>query len=409
MKAMPCAYFLRGALIASCIALLPALAVFCGGCRAMEEADDEAKMNDDNPPKHANTHRAPLLGYSIDYDAPAKTYRLLRHNDEETDPPAEQRRAPVVVQTGTLDECQAALIAGLKEKYGTGHPNLPFFTLGGKQFWADLFVYGDWRIQENVYTQHCRLLDPKDIRRAWGSYQACRVAFEEYRIERDLSLSSRHLVVLVHGIDRSKDIMTPMVDAIEDAVYETARINYPSTRRSLDEHAAQVEQLLNNLIDVDTVSFVTHSMGGLVIRKALSRKAEWRKRIKLGRVVMVAPPNQGARMAELLKGFLPYKLIYGPSGQSLVGDVAAGLPEPPCSFGIIAARRGDEDNDGYNPLIPGDDDGLVGVEETKLPGADDFTVVHANHVSVIKNTDAIKAIVSFLKTGKFDDRTENND
>ena len=43
-------------------------------------------------------------------------------------------------------------------------------TLGGKVFWGDNFIYAGWRIQENVVTGHHRLLDPDDVRQAWGTY-----------------------------------------------------------------------------------------------------------------------------------------------------------------------------------------------------------------------------------------------
>lgn len=51
-------------------------------------------------------------------------------------------------------------------------PNIPFPTLGGKQFWTDRYIYSGWRIQENVITGHSRLLDPGDMRRCWGAFAA---------------------------------------------------------------------------------------------------------------------------------------------------------------------------------------------------------------------------------------------
>lgn len=48
-------------------------------------------------------------------------------------------------------------------------PNIPFPTMGGKIFWDTLAEYGGWRVQQNEITKHCRVLDPKNIRRAWGT------------------------------------------------------------------------------------------------------------------------------------------------------------------------------------------------------------------------------------------------
>ena len=60
------------------------------------------------------------------------------------------------------------------------------------------------------------------------------------------------------------------------------------------------------------MNFVTHSMGGIVVRTYLNKYQP----DHLGRVVMIAPPNQGAYLADLLGNWLPYKLIWGPPGSS---------------------------------------------------------------------------------------------
>ena len=51
-----------------------------------------------------------------------------------------------------------------------GEPDpFPMPTLGGKQFWADELFFHQWRIQRNVFTGHCRLLDEHDLRHASGT------------------------------------------------------------------------------------------------------------------------------------------------------------------------------------------------------------------------------------------------
>ena len=51
-------------------------------------------------------------------------------------------------------------------------PNVPFPTMGGKVFWNELAECKGWRLQKNMITQHCRILDPDDVRRAWGGDDA---------------------------------------------------------------------------------------------------------------------------------------------------------------------------------------------------------------------------------------------
>ncbi len=47
-------------------------------------------------------------------------------------------------------------------------PNIPVKTMGGKVFWNDLAQSNGWRLQQNMITHHCRILDPNNVRRAWG-------------------------------------------------------------------------------------------------------------------------------------------------------------------------------------------------------------------------------------------------
>ena len=57
-------------------------------------------------------------------------------------------------------------------------PNIPFPTMGGAVFWNDLAEFKGWRVQENQITHHCRVLDPDDIRVAWGGYDAMMQSFQ---------------------------------------------------------------------------------------------------------------------------------------------------------------------------------------------------------------------------------------
>ncbi len=331
--------------------------------------------------------RQPVLGYSIERQIGGELHRLVRVDGGRS-----------VLVTGTLDACEAGLAETLRERFGKGYPNLEMPTLGGMQFWGDVFWYAGWRIQENVYTGHCRLLSPSDERHAWGSAQACRAAFEKLRHEREIELEHPHLVVLVHGLGRTRQTFAPMRDALRAAGYSVAAVEYPSTRRSIDEHADGLSALLDGLDDVETVSFVTHSLGGVVVRKALARESAWRERMELGRVIMLAPPSRGSQVARALVDFVPFRKIAGPSGVELGGELE-NLPPPPCPFGIIAAARDGER--GWNPLLEGADDGVLAVNETELEGASDFLVVHGLHSFLMQAPPVVEGTLAFLELGRF--------
>ena len=73
----------------------------------------------------------------------------------------------------------------------SGRFNLPMPTLGGRQFWADCQFFRGWRIQKHVYSGHYRLLDPSDIRRAWGTLEECRQALALEKETRQLPRSDQ--------------------------------------------------------------------------------------------------------------------------------------------------------------------------------------------------------------------------
>ena len=278
-------------------------------------------------------------------------------------------------------------------------PNIAMPTLGGKQFWADAYVYAGWRIQHNIYTDHYRLLDPENVRRAWGEYIACKDVFDDIRLKKKIAPSSDHLVLLVHGIARSTGTFSVMQQALFEVGYDAVAISYPSTRATIEAHAEVLERILNNLEETTTVSFVTHSMGGLVVRQLLSTQSAWQERIKVNRVVQIAPPNQGSAVARWLEDIHLYKLLYGEAGLQLTPNGVSRLPTFQHPFGIIAGGKGNAD--GYNPLLAGDDDGTVRVQETVLDGATDFITVPEIHALISNSPLTIKSTISFLKKGCF--------
>ena len=298
---------------------------------------------------------------------------------------------------GPLKEAEDFMLEELKQRHGTGYPNLPLWTFGGRQTWADVYFYAGWRIQKNVYTGHHRLLDERARRQAWGSYEACRTVFEKQRVKENISPEHTHLVIIVHGLFRSRFHMSELTAAIKEAGYEAAAIDYPSTARSIGDHGRQLKKLILNYENADTVSFVTHSMGGLVVR-SLFGEENWQRHLSPHRLVMIAPPNQGAEVARQLQYIPFYRQVTGPAGEQLVEE-AKNLSIPEIEFGIIAGRL--EDPVGFSPLITGKDDGLVGVENTKLEGSSDFRVITGHHNNLPYLEETKELVINFLKTGKF--------
>jgi len=273
-------------------------------------------------------------------------------------------------------------------------------TMGGKQLWADGFFSGGWRIQQHTITGHHRLLDPTLRRHAWGSYSHCHAVFERLNVASGASSLGDHLVVLLHGIFRAAEGWRPMSRALSDAGFTPAALTYPSTRRGIEQHADQVDTVLSRSAGARTVSFVTHSMGGLVAREVLGRTGGWRDRIAVNRLVLIATPNHGSAMADRLVKLKAFREVAGMAGTQLTTDYAATFAQPSCPFGVIAGTKGD--GRGYNPLLPGDDDMTVALSSALLTGAEDTLVVPgAVHTFILRHPDVVARTVRYLKCGSF--------
>ncbi len=116
--------------------------------------------------------------------------------------------------------------------------NIPTWTLGGKQFWTDTMIHGKWRIQRHVLSGHCRLLDPSNIRRAWGTYDECLSAWNRQKKENRIEPLARKVVIVIHGLGRSRSSMNSMVRYLRDnSDYSVLSFSYASTRATLAEDA----------------------------------------------------------------------------------------------------------------------------------------------------------------------------
>ena len=250
----------------------------------------------------------------------------------------------------------------------------------GTQLWADTRWRDGWRVQCRWDSGACRLINPAGRVVKRGSLPDCERGLDEARPEASVA---DHLVVLIHGLGRTRRSLSRLDDALQDAGFTTARLDYPSTRRPIEDHAATIAGLLDHLPPPRKLSFATHSLGGLIVRQLLGYDTDWRP--ALSRIVMIAPPNQGASLARSLDKGAALRTILGPSFGQIADGFASTLPVPEVPFAIFA---------GDAPGVPGD--GLVALEETRLDGAAEYHVVPAVHTFVMNHPTVISGTVSFL-------------
>ncbi len=306
-------------------------------------------------------------------------------------------------------------------------PNLQSATLGGKQFWGDELVFHGWRIQRNVYTGHCRLLDAEDVRHTWGSFEACQAELARIRAEQKLPPMRGRVVLVLHGLIRTRSAMLPLADylqehlptAIEAIANQTTgagelptsepeplkviTISYPSTRAEVARHASELASVIKNLgPEVTRIDFVAHSLGNIVVRHYLADCLAAQGRIdpRLHRMVMIAPPNRGSLRAMEWSDNPLFKLAMGSAGQELSirwEQLQQHLATPPFPFAIIAGAKGD--GVGWKDYLPGDDDACVSVATTRLAGAADFTTVPVKHTFIMNDRRVQEYTARFLAAG----------
>lgn len=282
-------------------------------------------------------------------------------------------------------------------------------TLGGRMVWSDEVWYLDYRIQKNAVVGHYRLLDPRDRRLTFGSFETCLDRLNQIKVEKNLPSLPQDVVIVLHGLGAGRQFMDGLSDYLkENGQLNVINIGYPSTMEDIDSYATSLDNLIRRLDGVKSISFVAHSMGNIVIRRYLFNlqrlEPAMRPPLAFKRMVMIAPPNHGAELADR---FADSRLVEMAAGKPLEQLAPSrGWPElekqlatPDFPFGIIAGGRGDDF--GYFDGIPGDDDGLLSIATMRLAGAADFIQTKGLHQLMPQYKEVRAATLSFLLHGYF--------
>ena len=195
----------------------------------------------------------------------------------------------------------------------------------------------------------------------------------------------RDLVVLLHGMGRSQFSMVPLEISLRRAGYRTLNVGYSSFGPSIAEITDEVGAAVDRAVAQEAprqVHFVGHSLGTILTRSLLATD---RRPERLGRVVMLAPPNQGSAQADRMAPWVGWMLR--PIGELRTsGSTVAALPPPPAGVEIA--------------IIAGDTDGKVTVDESRLDGATEHVVVRSGHTFIMQRPTVMRMVRCFLETGE---------
>lgn len=207
-------------------------------------------------------------------------------------------------------------------------------------------------------------------------------------------------VVLLHGLARSARSLRRLEAHLRAAGHDTCNIGYPSTKFPVETLVERylLPRLRERVNEGVPVNFVTHSMGGILVRQLRRAAPE----IPVGRVVMLGPPNHGSELVDRLRALPPFRWVNGPAGQQL-GTGADSLPNRlgPADFelGIIAGNR--PFLEPFTAFIDGPSDGKVSVASTQLEGLRDCLVLPVTHSLMMWDSTVIAQTAAFLATGRF--------
>jgi hypothetical protein len=206
-------------------------------------------------------------------------------------------------------------------------------------------------------------------------------------------------VILLHGLARSSSSMEELATRLTESGHHAVNLGYPSTEHPVEVLAEMaITPALEACANAAEVNFVTHSLGGILVRQFLSTH----EIPNLAHVVMLGPPNQGSEVVDTLHDVPGFHLINGDAGLQL-GTGAISIPNTlgPAEFDVGIIAGNESINLILSTFIPGADDGKVSIERTKLAGMNDHIEMATSHPFMMKNEEVISQVIYYLDNGRF--------
>lgn len=213
--------------------------------------------------------------------------------------------------------------------------------------------------------------------------------------QRDWQTMASNVVVLLHGLGRTRHSLRRLKRRLESEGWETWSTTYSSRKQSIMESAEQVATLIESDLTDRELFVVTHSMGGIVVRQ-LADRFQWRG------CVMVAPPNQGSRAARWAQKVPGLPALFGPALTELARPES--WPDPPQPSLIVAGTRGLAWSSPPSWILScagifdkgSVNDGTLLLDETRHESVEEHIAIEAGHSTIMSNPKVVDTVVNWL-------------
>ena len=192
--------------------------------------------------------------------------------------------------------------------------------------------------------------------------------------------------------------MEPLARSLGNEGFSTFNLPYPSARMPIPELVRRVRCELERFTPGQPVHFVTHSLGGIILRAMLAENPP----CEIGRIVMLAPPNGGSEIVDWAAHHPILRRLLGPAGRSLGSEgFPKSLPDLPenAEAAVIMGNRSSLPL--FAKLLENQNDGIVSASKGKIAGLREFAVVHADHTFIQMHPEAVRLTTGFLMNGEW--------
>lgn len=204
-------------------------------------------------------------------------------------------------------------------------------------------------------------------------------------------------IILLHGLARGRHDMRLLAHRFRTLLPESRVhcFDYPSRKLTLSEATESLRDYVHSVALDGAVSFVGHSLGGIVARN-LDLTGGCNR--PLHRLVTMGSPHNGAAIARVLSRYAIPKAVFGPMLSEL-GTLK--LAEKPRELTIGCLVGGTNSRFGFLPVFGSDNDGTVLTTEAALTGAVVHDVVPILHALFPFSARAATLSAKFLRDGAF--------